>query len=262
MTPTCSRFRRAAAALRFAGRGGALGEPALELGHAPLEPCHDAPKRRSWNTRGGEKGTGPICRNGPEGAAHKLDLSPFSPPRTARHPQLKGEVRLPQNSRSSLYNTDGQISPTPAFPPCCLWKLRHQPSRLPRHARHDGQHRPGLRLGPGRDCHRDGRPRGPLAPRQAKISLECGDLSPLSGVLAGVAMRRTSPENRQATSLGRAESGDKIAALQKFACLRASRDYSWAGRVGAECMTLARSASEGNSLCCHRLRFGLVSRHE
>jgi 5-methylcytosine-specific restriction endonuclease McrA len=25
----------------------------------------------------GKKGTGPICRNGPEGAAHKLDLSPF-----------------------------------------------------------------------------------------------------------------------------------------------------------------------------------------
>jgi formamidopyrimidine-DNA glycosylase len=27
-----------------------------------------------------KKGTGPICRNGPDGAAHKLDLSPFSPP--------------------------------------------------------------------------------------------------------------------------------------------------------------------------------------
>jgi sugar phosphate isomerase/epimerase len=27
---------------------------------------------------GGKKGTGPICPNGPEGAAHKLDLSPFS----------------------------------------------------------------------------------------------------------------------------------------------------------------------------------------
>lgn len=27
---------------------------------------------------GTKKGTGPICRNGPEGAAHKLDLSPFS----------------------------------------------------------------------------------------------------------------------------------------------------------------------------------------
>ena len=25
----------------------------------------------------GEKGTGPICRNGPKGASHKLDLSPF-----------------------------------------------------------------------------------------------------------------------------------------------------------------------------------------
>ncbi len=28
---------------------------------------------------GREKGTGPICRNGPEGASHKLDLSPFLP---------------------------------------------------------------------------------------------------------------------------------------------------------------------------------------
>jgi formamidopyrimidine-DNA glycosylase len=27
----------------------------------------------------GKKGTGPICRNGPQGAAHKLDLSPVSP---------------------------------------------------------------------------------------------------------------------------------------------------------------------------------------
>jgi len=27
-----------------------------------------------------KKGTGPICRNGPEGASHKLDLSPFSSP--------------------------------------------------------------------------------------------------------------------------------------------------------------------------------------
>jgi hypothetical protein len=27
--------------------------------------------------KGREKGTGPICRNGPEGASHKLDLSPF-----------------------------------------------------------------------------------------------------------------------------------------------------------------------------------------
>ncbi len=33
---------------------------------------------------GPEKGTGPICRNGPEGAAHKLDLSPFPPARPRR----------------------------------------------------------------------------------------------------------------------------------------------------------------------------------
>jgi lipoic acid synthetase len=29
--------------------------------------------------RGGKKGTGTICRNGPKGAAHKLDRAPFSP---------------------------------------------------------------------------------------------------------------------------------------------------------------------------------------
>jgi len=29
------------------------------------------------SVRGPEKGTGPICRNGPAGALHKLDLSPF-----------------------------------------------------------------------------------------------------------------------------------------------------------------------------------------
>ena len=34
--------------------------------------CHDG--------TGTKKGTGPICRNGPEGASHKLDLSPFSCP--------------------------------------------------------------------------------------------------------------------------------------------------------------------------------------
>ncbi len=35
-------------------------------------------------TASGEKGTGPICRNGPKGAAHKLDLSPFPPPAATR----------------------------------------------------------------------------------------------------------------------------------------------------------------------------------
>jgi len=35
----------------------------------------DLPER--WTITYGKKGTGPICRNGPEGASHKLDLSPF-----------------------------------------------------------------------------------------------------------------------------------------------------------------------------------------
>ena len=33
---------------------------------------------RDATQRAEEKGTGPICRDGPEGASHKLDLSPFS----------------------------------------------------------------------------------------------------------------------------------------------------------------------------------------
>ena len=36
-------------------------------------------RRATGAAVGGEKGTGPICRNGPSGAAHKLDLSPFLP---------------------------------------------------------------------------------------------------------------------------------------------------------------------------------------
>jgi hypothetical protein len=39
-------------------------------GRVCLRRCPDQPEGR-------EKGTGPICRNGPQGASHKLDLSPF-----------------------------------------------------------------------------------------------------------------------------------------------------------------------------------------
>ncbi len=41
--------------------------------------CHESHSRtpESRMSSREEKGTGPICRNGPEGAAHKLDLSPF-----------------------------------------------------------------------------------------------------------------------------------------------------------------------------------------
>ena len=43
-----------------------------------MQPCTQS--LRPVHSADGKKGTGPICRNGPEGAAHKLDLSPFSCP--------------------------------------------------------------------------------------------------------------------------------------------------------------------------------------
>ncbi|MBU4273306.1 MAG: NPCBM/NEW2 domain-containing protein, partial [Planctomycetes bacterium] len=55
-----------------------FGDPVLQM--ASTEPEESA----GGDTEQSEKkGTGPICRNGPEGASHKLDLSPFSP-RTER----------------------------------------------------------------------------------------------------------------------------------------------------------------------------------
>ena len=53
-------------------------------------------------TQPAEKGTGPICRNGPEGAAHKLDLSPFPPVAGDWRQRLAGaiealEVEVPKN---------------------------------------------------------------------------------------------------------------------------------------------------------------------
>jgi hypothetical protein len=39
-----------------------------------------------------EKGTGPICQNGPKGATHKLDLSPFPPPTGSSPPADHGDM--------------------------------------------------------------------------------------------------------------------------------------------------------------------------
>ncbi len=41
------------------------------------------------DTHGGEKGTAPICRNGPEGASHKWGLSPFLPRRLLPFARLR-----------------------------------------------------------------------------------------------------------------------------------------------------------------------------
>ena len=53
----------------FAPRLQAVARPSHRAASG-LGPCSSVIRR--------EKGTGPICRNGPKGASHKLDLSPFS----------------------------------------------------------------------------------------------------------------------------------------------------------------------------------------
>jgi fumarate hydratase class II len=52
----------------------------------------------------GEKGTGPICRNGPEGAAHKLDLSPF--------PGISAEKPIHPNDHVNLGQSTNDVFPT------------------------------------------------------------------------------------------------------------------------------------------------------
>jgi len=59
-------------------------------------------------------------------------------PRRHWHLPLHGEVRPPHYPRSALYNTDGQISPTPACPWSCSWRTTTSTARLPRQPRHDG----------------------------------------------------------------------------------------------------------------------------
>jgi hypothetical protein len=52
---------------------------------------------KEWNRRAGRKGRGKRSADG------------VRVPRIAEHPVLRGEVRIPRDPRSSLFNTDGQI---------------------------------------------------------------------------------------------------------------------------------------------------------
>jgi formylglycine-generating enzyme required for sulfatase activity len=65
----------------------------------------------------GKKGTGPICRDGPEGASHKLDLSPFSPPLPVPSPPLhQRDVRQepsPQPSPEGVGSEQPSPRPSP-----------------------------------------------------------------------------------------------------------------------------------------------------
>ena len=53
----------------------------------PKNVCTQNKRRLAAEKKEREKGTGPICRNGPEGAAHKLDLSPFPTPFNPERPE-------------------------------------------------------------------------------------------------------------------------------------------------------------------------------
>ena len=90
------------------------------------------------------------ARPTPPGTIRRRLESPLGPPRPrtpqrpdggdlarpALHPHLSGEVRRIDNPRSTLYNTDGQFSPTPACPWSSLWRTTTSIGRVSRQPRY------------------------------------------------------------------------------------------------------------------------------
>ena len=98
-----------------------------------------------WNTQP-DRAADRRGRRSPHGAAIP-EIAPYLP--------LSGQVRTVIDPRSTLYNTDGQIFSDAGVPVRAVHgELRHQPPRLPRHPRHDGEHRPRLRRGRVCNHHR------------------------------------------------------------------------------------------------------------
>jgi hypothetical protein len=81
---------------------------------------------RVWNRRPSRRGRG-RGRRSADGTAV---------PETARHPELSGEVRLPGDPRSTLYNTDGQIF-SDAGVPVVLFMENYDINRTGYHDTHD-----------------------------------------------------------------------------------------------------------------------------
>jgi hypothetical protein len=81
---------------------------------------------RVWNRRPSRRGRG-RGRRSADGA---------TVPETARHPELFGEVRLPADPRSTLYNTDGQIF-SDAGVPVVLFMENYDINRTGYHDTHD-----------------------------------------------------------------------------------------------------------------------------
>jgi hypothetical protein len=81
---------------------------------------------RAWNRRPSRKG----CTRGKRSADGK------AVPAVALHPELEGQVRVPYNPRSTLYNTDGQIF-SDAGVPAVLFMENYDINRTGYHDMHD-----------------------------------------------------------------------------------------------------------------------------
>ncbi|MBZ5497399.1 MAG: Zn-dependent exopeptidase M28 [Acidobacteriia bacterium] len=79
-----------------------------------------------WNRRASRRGRGRGCRSADGNTI----------PRIAEHPVLHGEVRLPYDSRSTLYNTDGQIFSDVGIP-VVLFMENYDINRAGYHDSHD-----------------------------------------------------------------------------------------------------------------------------
>jgi hypothetical protein len=95
-----------------------------EQAHLANEAWNAACER--LNQRSGRRGLGRGQRS-PDGSHI---------PATAAHLPLRGEVRLPQNPRSTLYNTDGQIF-SDAGVPVVLFMENYDINRTGYHDTHD-----------------------------------------------------------------------------------------------------------------------------
>jgi hypothetical protein len=87
----------------------------------------------SWNQGAAVWNERPARRGRPRG---KRCTDGHTIPETARHPTLSGEVRLPYNPRSTLYNTDGQIF-SDAGVPVVLFMENYDINRQGYHDTHD-----------------------------------------------------------------------------------------------------------------------------
>ncbi len=92
----------------------------------------------SWNGRASRRN----CQRG------RRSADGWTLPATALHPQLSGEVRLPYDPRSTLYNTDGQIF-SDAGVPAVLFMENYDINRTGYHDSHDTMENIDLDYGAG-----------------------------------------------------------------------------------------------------------------